>query len=140
MTAERAIGRYLASVPAIVAIVSTRVHESFLPQSATLPALCVQLISGPRTHHLRGSNQTIRTRIQVDSYVSEDPESSSDPGDDVDALAQAVEDALDGQGFVIDTVEVTAALQSDRRKVRVADELRMLRVMQDFIVWSRVTS
>lgn len=134
----------MAATTAVTAIVSNRIYEIVLPQSATLAAIRVQLIADPRNYHLRGVSKLSRTRIQVDGYVPERAVSpNDDPGANLTALADAIDGCLSGKAFSVGTpvsLKVTGVFQQDRRKLREPDELRYLRVMLDYVVWSTTVS
>lgn len=138
MTVELAVIERLAADAAVIALASGRIYEMYLPQSPTLPAIVVQLIDEPTQHHLRGRNNAARARVQVDGYVDE---AADDPGGQRTALGEAIDAALDGQTFSIGTpaeIVITGAFRVDKRNLgENKDELRLLRVMQDYIVWSR---
>jgi len=135
----------LADTAAVTAIVSTRIWEITLPENPVVPAIRVQIISEPLTYHLRGPNGLRRSRVQVDAYVSERAVSSvDDPGANANALADAIDTCLSGATFSAGgspaEIEVTGVFRQDRRVLREPDELRYLRVMQDYIVWSKPAS
>lgn len=141
MTPELAICARLLATSAVTAIVSTRVYEIALPQSPRLPAVRVQLVSDPVGYHLRGPDGASRSRVQVDAYVDERATTSVlDPGATLNALGDAIDDCLSGQVFTAGSpisIRVTGVFRQDRTKLREPDELRYLRVMQDYIVWSK---
>lgn len=141
MTSELAICARLLATSAVTAIVGTRVWEIALPQEPTLPAIRVQLISDPVGYHLRGPDGASRSRVQVDAYVSERAASAvDDPGANLNVLADAIDDCLGGQVFTAGSpieIRVTGVFRQNRSKMRETDELRYLRVMQDYIVWSK---
>jgi hypothetical protein len=137
-TVEVAVRRFLASQPTVTALVGQRIYQLILPQNPTLPAIRLQVISEPPNYHLRGKVDATRTRIQVDAYGSTTlvAGSTTDPYTVVNNVADAVDDVLVGNsGFTIDTVKVTAAFRVTRRAFFEAEELRVIRVSQDFDVW-----
>lgn len=145
MTPELAICERLAATSAVTAIVpSARIYEFVLPQSPTLSLVLVQLIADPRNYHLRGPSKLNRSRIQVDAYVPERAVSANDdPGENLNALADAIDGSLNGKAFTVGTpvsMRVTGVFQQDRRKLREPNELRYLRVMLDYVVWSQTVS
>lgn len=144
MTPELAICDRLAETTAVTTIVGTRIYEIALPQEPTLPAIRVQLISDPVGYHLRGPDGAHRSRVQVDAYVSERATSANDdPGANLNALADAIDACLSGKVFTAGTpvsIRVTGAFRQDRSKKREPDELRYLRVMQDYVVWWKSVS
>jgi len=139
VTPELAVCERLAATTAVTAIVLQRIYEIVLPESPTLPAIRVQLISDPVGYHLRGPDGAHRSRVQVDAYVSERAVSvSDDPGANLNALAKAIDDCLSGKVFTVGSpveIRVTGVFRQNRSKLREPDELRYLRVMQDYFVW-----
>jgi len=130
---EAAVVAHLASDMAIAALVGTRVYHLKLPQSAKLPAVRVQLIDEQVGYQLRGEDGATPARIQVDAFAAE-------PAYDVAiAIATAVDDALSGQRFSVGSpaFEVIGVFRLDRRVMYEAEELRLVRVLQDYRVWSR---
>jgi hypothetical protein len=136
MTVEEAVRVYLLDHAVVTALVRTRIYLDKLPQSPTYPAVRVQLVSDPKDYHLRGEDGLSRARVQVDAYQDEraaDPYSAATVG-------AAVHAALSGARF--DTgespgVAVTGVFRVARRRSFEAGELRLLRISQDYYVWSR---
>lgn len=139
MTVEDVVCERLASDTAVAALVGTRVYQLILPQKPTLPAVRVQLIDDPSLYHLRGSEDTARARVQVDAYADE--MQSADPKATADAVAAAVHAALSGQRFMASgspaPLEVLGAFRDARRTLYEADELRLVRVSQDYLIVSK---
>lgn len=144
MTVEQAIADRLSSDAGVSALVGTRVWQLKLPQSPTLPAVVVQLISDPSEHHLRGEVGQTRSRVQVDCYGKDS--GVADPYEAVTDVAEAVSDALCGvEPFTVagaGSPSVDRYVQFVRRLSRMSmhegDELRVVRVTQDFLVVSQV--
>lgn len=141
MTVEQATLEHLKADSAVAALVGARVYQLKLPQKPTLPAVRVQLIDEPVRYHLRGSVAVMRARVQADSYAAE--ASGSDPYASVTALAAAVDAALSGQRWSDDgspvTIEVTGCFRQNRMVLYEAEELRLVRVMQDYYVFHHAT-
>jgi hypothetical protein len=139
VTGELAVIERLEDTAAVTAIVEDRIYEVMLPQSPTLPAIVVQVVDDPKSYHLRGANRHSRTRVQVDCYVSEVPiTDDDDPGVNLSMLEDAVDDTLSGEVFDVGGspgARVTGVMRLDRRKMRDTDELRLFRVMLDYVVW-----
>lgn len=135
---EVAVRRFLASQPTVTNLVGQRIYQLILPQNPTLPAIRLQVISEPVIYHLRGAVNLMRTRVQIDAYGSTTltAGSTTDPYAVVNNVADAVDAVLAGGRFTIDTVKVTAAFRVTRRAFYEAEELRVIRVSQDFDVWS----
>lgn len=69
-TPEDAVVARILALPAVTAIVGTRVWQLLLPQSATLPAVRVQRISGVEMGaHTRGARGVAWARIQIDAVA-----------------------------------------------------------------------
>ncbi len=128
------VGR-LVDDTAVSTLVNDRVYQLVLPQGATLPAIRVQLIDDPQTKHLRGPNGLTAARVQVDAYDEEG--SGHDPYTVVASVAEAVNTALVMEPFEIGAVQVQCATRVDKRAMHDADELNIVRILQDYIVWSK---
>lgn len=137
MSAEIAVRTRLLATSAVTALVSTRVYLMRLPDPVTFPAIRVQLVDDPQMKHLRGPLGITGARVQVDVY---DEETATDPYGSVNEISQAVEAALVFAPFSAGTVYVQSAERIDRRALREAEELELVRMMQDFRVWSHVMS
>jgi hypothetical protein len=145
VTVEEAVVERLLALSSVTALVSTRVYQLRLPQRPTLPAVRVQQISESEPYHLRGAVNLYRTRIQVDAYAAE--ASGSDPYASANAVASAIQgDWLAGSppnglsgwqgmaGGSPSTLQVVFSERIDRRPMFAADELRLVRVRQDYMV------
>lgn len=149
MTIEEAVRDRLLSLAGVTALVSTRIYLLKLPQRPTYPAVRIQSVGDVETYHLRGKDRMCWTRLQVDAFASEG--GVSDPYASAGAVAEAIAgDGLGDQasglsGFVGGLGGSPAALhvamveRLDRRTLYDAEELRVVRVMQDFgIYWQDV--
>jgi hypothetical protein len=96
MTPEEAVRKRILDLPAVTALVGTRVYLDLLPQTAAYPVVLVQLVSGVTDQHLRGG-QRFRARVQVDAYALD--KNSLDPYADVMALADAIHGDNAGSGL-----------------------------------------
>lgn len=136
MTVEQAIVERLDETSAVTALVSMRNYTHKLPQSATFPANRVQLVSEVTAYHLRGQEQVLTARIQVDTLAEET--SGDDPYAEANAVAVAVNDALSGNRAKWSSgsppFEVVGCFRINRRVTYEADELRLVRVMQEYSV------
>jgi hypothetical protein len=135
MSAEIAVAGRLEADYAVSSLVSDRVYQLKLPQDGELPAIRVQLIDNPQMKHLRGPDGTTGARVQVDAYDME--ASGADPYASVEDIANAVNDALVYEPFTVGSVRVLSARREDRRALFEGDEKNTVRIMQDYIVWSR---
>jgi hypothetical protein len=144
VTGELVVIKRLLATSAVTAIVVGRIYKVVLPQSPTLPAIVVQVVSDPRSYHLRGTQKLCRTRVQVDAYVSEVATTAApDPGGKLTTLEEAIDGALNGQAFTVGSpveARVSLVTQEDRRHFREAEELRQLRTMLDYAVWWKVAT
>lgn len=152
MTPEQAVLDRIRDIAAVAALVGTRVYQLRLPQGATLPAVRVQQIGDVGSMHQRGETNLYRTRVQVDAYAGE--ASGTDPYAAATTLADAIHgDWQDGspappQGLsgwqgdasgsppairVVTAIRVTRAVSYD------SDELRQVRVRQDYqVTWKHL--
>lgn len=134
MTVEEAITDRLAADAGVSGFVATRVWQLKLPQNPALPAVLVQLISEPQDTHLRGTLAQTVSRVQVDCYGRD---TGTDPYEAVSNVAAAVNAALVGQPpFTVDDRYVQMVRRISRRALYEGDELRLVRVTQDFEVFS----
>lgn len=139
MTVEQAICERLLANAGVIALAADRGYLLKLPQSPTLPAFRVTLISGPEGSHLRGHGALVLARVQVDAIASE--ESSTDPYDAAADLAGAIATALMGQEpFISDDLELKVVEREARPVIYNADELREVMIPQDFMIWTKVLS
>lgn len=126
----------IAADSGVQALVGTRVYQLKLPQRPTLPAIRVQLIDEPESYHLRGDVDLTRARVQVDAYVWEVGVTGYDPYASVEAVADAARDALVGEPFTSGG-RSGSAFRETRTVLYEGEELRLIRVTQDFTVWSK---
>jgi hypothetical protein len=130
-------------IVALGTVAGSRVYLLVLPQSPTLPAVRVQLIDDAGFAHLRGGGSDLRkARVQVDAYARE--ASGTDPYDVASGLADEIngDDAgsgLSGYRGTVSGMEIQSVAFVDRQPIYEADELRLVRVRQDFFVWYRPT-
>lgn len=120
----------------------SRVYMLKLPQNVTLPAVRVQLIDDPGDYHLRGGSRPQVARVQVDAVAAE--------GDGVGAYEAALQlaDEINGDdigsgisGAIWSTgspsFEVIGAFRVDRQPTYDPDELRQVRIRQDYFIHYR---
>lgn len=136
MTPEGAVRAHLVATSAVTAIVSSRIYLDRAPQTPTSPYVLVRLVTDPGDYHLRGADRLTRARVQVEACADE----SATTRPTVDALVAAIDAALSGQAFDVSERSVMVALRADRRALYEPDELRILRIIADFIVWSHATA
>lgn len=147
MTVEEVVTARVAALAAVVSLAGSRVYLDKLPQSPTFPAVRVQLIDGLAGYHLRGPDGVSKARVQVDAYAHED--SGADPY----AAVMALTDAINGDGFGTAATGlsgwkgevgsppfiVLGCFRTNRLRRYDPDELRLLTMSQDFMVWYRGT-
>lgn len=150
MTPEELVVERLLDISAVTALVGTRVRLLKLRQRETMPAVRVQMISEMTEYHLRGGSVKGRARIQVDVYAAEAS------GGDANAAALAVAAAIHGDGNGENasglsgwignaggsppTMRIAGVFFLDRAVGYDAEELREVRVRQDYMVhWRRIT-
>ena len=138
-TPADAVVVYLKADPAVAAWVGTRIYQAHLPQSPLYPAIVVQSVSEPRTYHARGANDLAQTRLQVDVYASET--NGGNQQNVVDITAYTVDARLSGRVFAAGTppLAVRATFRANRLTFYEAED-RLLRVMLEYVLWSRPSS
>lgn len=140
MTPEVAVRARLLQLVPLAALVSARIYLHKFPQSPTWPAVRVLLVDEIRRPHLRGGSKLGRTRVQVDAYAQE--ASGADPYAQATAVAAAAhgDEAGSGlQGWVGDlgappAIRITGLMRADRAAGYDPDELRLVRIRQDYLV------
>lgn len=104
------------------------------PQNPAMPAVLVQQISEPQDTHLRGAMSQTVARVQVDCYGRD---TGTDPYEAVSSVAAAVNAALVGVApFTVSDRYVQMVKRLSRRAMFEGDELRFVRISQDFEVVS----
>lgn len=146
MTPETAVTDRLLAIGALTALVSTRVYQLRLPQSATFPAVRVQLVGEVEDVHLRGASGLSRTRVQVDAFDRES--SGADPYAGAADVAEAIHGDGSGNGLAgwigeaggsPATIAVRTVLRVDRFVDYEPGEMRLVRVRQDYhVFWRRI--
>jgi hypothetical protein len=143
MTVEDAIIARLESLPAVTALVGSRIYVGKLPQRAVFPAIRVQAISTIQSTHLRGAGATQRSRVQVDAIAWEG--SSPDPVTVARSIDQAAHGLGDGSALCGWTgsvgspaFTVVAVFPFGTHEAYDAEnDLRQYRVIRDYYVWWR---
>lgn len=141
MTAAEIVRARLLQIAAVTALVGQRVRLLRFRQSETWPAVRVQQISDVESMHLRGSSGLHTARVQIDYCAGE--ASGVDPY----ASARAVDEAAHGpgngtglcgfQGLVplgSPGIWVDAIRPAGYREDFDLDELRVVRIMRDYLV------
>jgi hypothetical protein len=138
VTPEQAVLERVLDIAAVAALIGTRGYLLKLPQGPTLPAVRVQLIDEAGNMHLRGAGGPYRSRVQVDAFAHE--ASGGDPYAGVTAVAEAIHGDGSGTGLAgwkggSAALTITGAVRIDRMVTYEPDELRLVRVRQDYMVW-----
>lgn len=143
MTIEEVVYQRVAAV--VASQVGTRVYLDKLPQAPAYPCVRVSLVDDLVDYQLRGPTQAQRARVQVDAYAQEG--SGVDPYDQVARLADTI--TGDGAGpsatglagwigsVGSPPVVVDGAFRVSRTRWYDPEELRVVTMSQDFIVWYR---
>lgn len=139
MTVEHAVRDRLMADATVASLVADRVYQLVLAQQPTLPAIRIQLIDEPQSYHFRGPDGSKRARVQIDSFGREAAGYLA-----VNEVAEAVEGALSGLRFTVpgspSDLQITAAFLDARRVLYEGEELRLVRVLQEFIIWSKTVN
>jgi len=129
MTIEEAIVAHLGSFAGLVDLQSTRVYPVELPQGAVLPSTVYQQVSGIPEHSHNGRTGLERARFQISHWANRA----------CDAVAVAVQtnvalDAFRGVMGGSGGVRVGRCARVNRIMDR-HPEMRLYRVIQDFMFW-----
>jgi len=92
MSIETDLYSTLSNDAGVTAICGTRIYPSLAPESAALPFITYQLITGGRLSTITGVDDMTRKRIQINCNADTYAESKS--------LSAAVYAALEGNGYV----------------------------------------
>lgn len=136
MTVEEAVVDRLLASSDVTDLVSTRITQLVVPQGSTYPAIRVQKVDEPRQYHLRGKDHLTAARIQVDIYTRP---GAMDAYLSAATIGSAVEESLTVEGWSVGSPSrhaVTAFLL-DERPVYEAEEFQLVRIMQEYRVWSQ---
>lgn len=140
MTVEEAVRARILALSAVTALCSTRVYLGILPQGPTYPNVLVQIIDDAIPYHLRGPVGTKTARVQVDARAR--------AGDAYGGALDVLE-AIDGDGLGRDAsgvagfigpigspaFEFKAVFPQSRRWEYDPEELRVVTMSRDYIVW-----
>lgn len=134
----------LERMKAVVPASAARMNMLKLPQQTPLPAAVVQLVDDPKDYHLRGGSGFGRARVQVDVYAGES--SGADPYADAETLADAIHGDEAGSGLsgfrgVVggspNGLMLTGVFRVDKQATYEPDDLRLVRIRQDYFVHYR---
>lgn len=134
-TITDAVCQYLVVSTGVAAIAGPRVYQLKLPQQPTLPAVLVTLFEDPVIYHLRGPVNLGQAGVQIDAFANEYDAARPDPYDTVELLADAIDQALSGARFTVDTIQVTGCFRGPQpARVPAYDpgELRIARILQEY--------
>ena len=121
MNIEQTLVAYLVTVPALTALVSSRVYPLVLPQNAALPAIAYQRISGPREHSHSGPSGLAHPRIQLACWAATYAEAK--------AVAAALRQGIDGNRTFCQACFVESDIDDYE------PETKLWRVIVDAVVW-----
>lgn len=133
MTVEQAVRTKLLATSGVTTLVNQRVWMQTLPQQPTLPAVRLQLIDEVPEAHLRGVDDLMPARVQVDVFTGRN---SSDPYGVANTVMDAVTAALTPEPFAVSGRRIALALPQGRQPLFLAEEKQQIRMQQDFLVWS----
>ncbi len=146
MTIEEAVVDRLLDIPGVTALADSRVTQLIVRQGSAFPAVRVQLVGEDERTHLRGVLTLCRSRVQVDAYAQQG--SGTDPYREAAALATAIHGdwsipspphGLSGWRGLVGgsppTLEIVAVSRIERQPMYDPDELRVVRIRQDYFVW-----
>lgn len=142
MTIEEAIRQRIIDV--LAAGVPSPVHLDRLPQPPTYPCVRVSLVDDLDFYQQTGRTNLGRARVQVDAYAR--TASGADPYADATELAAVVDgdghrDLATGLAGWRGTVagdpplQITGIFRNDRRRDYEGDELRVVKITQDYLAW-----
>ena len=110
------------------AIVGARIYPAIVYQTADLPAVTFQQISGARTHTAGGPISLANPRFQVNCWAETYAESRQ--------LAETVRKCLDGYSGTVNTRAIdNIALDNELDTFKWIDSKKVYGKMLDFIVW-----
>lgn len=128
----------------VVPAAAARMFMLKLPQQTALPAAVVLLVDDPKEYHLRGGSAWGRARVQIDVYAGES--SGADPYADAESLADAIHGDEAGSGLSGFRGHVggspgglflSGVFRVDKQALYDADELRLVRIRQDYFAFYR---
>jgi hypothetical protein len=122
---------YLIADTAVLALVSTRVWPTILPQSPVLPAVTYQVISAFRRPTLTTTDNLPEKRVQIDAWGK--------TFEQAHAVAEAVRKAIDGfQGTMGSSpgVEVSG-IHAESERVGYEPDSKLHRESRDYMIWAR---
>lgn len=145
MRVEEAIRMRVVSLPAVTALIGARVWTDKLPEQATYPCARVQFVDDTVPYQLRGPIGTQSARVQVDAFARE--VSGIDPYDQALDVLEAIEGDGGGRnatglaGFIGEigspALEILGCFPQSRRRDYDPEELRIVTMSRDFIIWYR---
>lgn len=143
MTVEEVVRARILAITAVTALVGTRVYMQKLPESPKYPLVRVQFIDDAVPFHLRGPVGVTPARIQVDAIARD-----GDAYGSASSLLQAIDgDGLGKQatglaGFIggigSPAFEIVGVFPQSKRSDYDPEELRILTLSRDYIVWTKV--
>lgn len=131
MSVKGGLASHLKADAAVAAVVGTRVHHYPVPQGVALPYVEFERQDTEHIRHLDGPSGLRRTEFSVTCYSRDSAE--------VEALAEAVRESLDGWRGAWSGVRVTCVFLEEMDDSASADidggEEQIHRIGMDFTVW-----
>lgn len=126
---DEAIYEYVTGVGAVAALIDDRFYPIRLPdkdendEPLTLPACRFFLVSGDPSYSHDGDSNLTENGYQIDVYA--------DSYSEAEQAADAVQAALSGVTFTVDTVKVSSCFKRNRQQ-SYEDALQRWRAIMDF--------
>jgi hypothetical protein len=136
-----AVRSHLLADSGVSALAGTRGYTLKFPENFAGVGFRVSIVDEVRASHLAGPDSQRRSRVQIDAVA---PESGGTAYAIAGSLADAIDAAMTDGTFVATSsgspgasLEVKVVDRPQRIPFYDPDELRQVRVVQDYIVWSR---
>jgi hypothetical protein len=137
MEPEESVLERLIGIPESYAALEGRIWLHKREQSSAYPCARVGLVTDSSRYHLRGGSNTGTAFVQVDVWAEE--AGASDPYASAAGAAAVINAVLSGKQWRSAGLRITGAFRRARRAGYDPDELRLVRISQDFEVWFRRT-
>ena len=85
---DQAVRAYLAAQAGVTALVSTRIYCGDVPQTASLPAVSISVVSSQHAHTLKGIGGYCTARLQINTWAQKHTDSKT--------LNEAIRQVLQG--------------------------------------------
>ena len=128
---EKALFAHLIADSTVVGLVEKRIYPNMVPQSAAMPAITYQQISGVRDHVMAGAVGLVKSRYQINCWAA----SYSGAKD----VSEAVRKQLDGYSGTIDSCEISCIMLDNENDIPQvspgSEKLTRYGKYLDFIIW-----